>query len=201
MSNLFEEFVAHVKEHLPDSAKVAFDITGGDLVITLKPEYLIRTLFFLRDGGGCQFKQLIDECGLDYPEDAKRFEVVYNLLSLKFNRRMRIKTRVSEFDTIPSATEVYSSANWFEREIFDMYGVQFTNHPDLRRILTDYGFEGHPQRKDFPLTGYKEVHYCEEEKRVVYAPVSLPQEFRQFDFMRPWEGTDYVLPGDEKATN
>ena len=153
------------------------------------------------DNTGTHFKQLIDICGVDYPARVKRFEVVYQLLSLRRNQRIRVKVRVSDMVAVPSITEIYSNAEWFEREAWDMYGVRFENNPDLRRILTDYGFEGHPQRKDFPLTGYKEVRYDPEKQRVVYEPVVLDQEFRNFDFVSPWEGTEYVLPGDEKATD
>ena len=154
---------------------------------------------FLRDDAACQFISIIDICGADYPSRAKRFDVVYHLLSPKQNVRIRIKVQTDEETLVPSITGVYPGADWFEREAYDLYGVLFSGHPDLRRLLTDYGFEGHPLRKDFPLTGFVEVRYDDEAKRVIYEPVELKQEFRNFDFLSPWEGTDYVLPGDEKA--
>jgi NADH-quinone oxidoreductase subunit C len=154
---------------------------------------------FLRDDPTCKFVQLSTVCGVDYPEREERFEVVYHLLSLHNNQRMRVKITTDEETTVPSVTGVYPSANWYERETWDMYGIMFDGHPDLRRLLSDYGFQGHPLRKDFPLTGYVEVRYSEEEKRVVYEPVKLAQEFRTFDFMSPWEGAKYILPGDEKS--
>lgn len=159
----------------------------------------MRALTFLRDDTNCLFKILVDVCGVDYPEREERFEVVYHLLSLKHNQRIRVKVSTDEDTPVPSVVGVFSTANWFEREVWDLYGVFFSDHPDLRRILTDYGFEGHPLRKDFPLTGYVEVRYDDEQKRVVYEPVKLTQEFRRFDFLSPWEGAQYVLPGDEKA--
>ena len=145
------------------------------------------------------FNQLVDVCGVDWPEREKRFDVVYNLLSLRNNQRVRIKVATDESTPVPSASSLYSSANWFERETYDLYGVWFSDHPDLRRILTDYGFEGHPLRKDFPLTGFVELRWDDVQKRVIYEPVKLAQEFRRFDFMSPWEGAKHVLPGDEKA--
>ena len=157
-------------------------------------------LTFLRDDANCQFKLLMDVCGVDYPDRDERFDVVYNLLSLKLNQRVRVKVTTDEDTPVPSVTGVFRSANWYEREAWDLYGIFFSDHPDLRRILTDYGFEGHPLRKDFPLTGYVEVRYDDEQKRVVYEPVKLTQEFRTFDFLSPWEGMTRVLPGDEKAT-
>ena len=159
----------------------------------------MKVLRFLRDDVNCQFTQLVDVCGVDYPEDEERFEVVYNLLSMTLNMRVRVKLRIDEDTPVPSATAVFNSANWWEREAWDLYGIAFTDHPDLRRIMTDYGFEGHPLRKDFPLTGYVEVRYDDEQKRVIYEPVKLTQEFRTFDFLSPWEGMQHVLPGDEKA--
>jgi NADH-quinone oxidoreductase subunit C len=160
---------------------------------------LERILKFLRDDSACHFEMLIDICGVDYPDREPRFDVVYHLLSISNNLRVRVKLGVAEEGAVPSVTALYSTAGWFEREIWDLYGVYFTDHPDLRRILTDYGFEGHPLRKDFPLTGYVELRYDDEQKRVVYEPVKLTQEFRSFDFMSPWEGAEYILPGDEKA--
>ncbi|MFM9842854.1 MAG: NADH-quinone oxidoreductase subunit C [Dongiaceae bacterium] len=176
------------------------EIAHGEAIMTLPRAAIVRALTFLRDDGNCLYKMLIDICGVDYPERAERFEVVYNLLSLKHNRRIRVKVTTSEDTPVPSVNSVYSAAGWFEREAWDLYGIFFSDHPDLRRILTDYGFEGHPMRKDFPLTGYLEVRYDTEQKRVVYEPVKLTQAFRSFDFLSPWEGMPRELPGDEKAT-
>ena len=174
-------------------AQVAF----GELTLVARRERIVEVLTALRDR--FQFQQLLDVCGADYPDREERFEVIYHLLSLTKNTRVRVKVTTDEVQPVPSVIEIYPSAGWFEREAYDLYGILFTGHPDLRRILTDYGFEGHPLRKDFPLTGFVEVHYDEHLKRVVYEPVELRQEFRNFDFLSPWEGTDYVLPGDEKA--
>lgn len=174
-------------------------VVHDELMVTVRREAIVRVLQFLRDDPACRFDLLVDICGVDYPERPERFEVVYNLLSLTHNCRIRLKVNTDEQTPVPSATSVYSAAGWFERECWDLLGVYFSDHPDLRRILTDYGFEGHPLRKDFPLTGYVEVRYDEEQKRVIYEPVKLKQEFRSFDFMSPWEGTNSVLPGDEKA--
>ena len=171
----------------------------GELSISVETGDLIDVVTFLRDDARCQFISIIDVCGADYPSRPKRFDVVYHLLSPKQNLRIRIKVQADEETLVPSLTAVYPGADWFERETYDLYGVLFSGHPDLRRILTDYGFEGHPLRKDFPLTGFVEVRYDDEAKRVIYEPVELKQEFRNFDFLSPWEGTDYVLPGDEKA--
>ncbi|WP_292548032.1 NADH-quinone oxidoreductase subunit C [Mesorhizobium sp.] len=171
----------------------------GELTISVEPQHLLEVVSFLRDDPKCQFISIIDVCGADYPSRAKRFDVVYHLLSPKQNVRIRIKVQADEETVVPSITGVFPGADWFERETYDLYGVLFSGHPDLRRILTDYGFEGHPLRKDFPLTGFVEVRYDDEAKRVIYEPVELKQEFRNFDFLSPWEGTDYVLPGDEKA--
>ncbi|MER8722886.1 NADH-quinone oxidoreductase subunit C [Mesorhizobium sp. M1027] len=171
----------------------------GELTISVEPRDLIEVVTFLRDDPKCQFISIIDVCGADYPSRAKRFDVVYHLLSPMQNIRIRIKVQADEETLVPSITGIYPGADWFERETYDLYGVLFSGHPDLRRILTDYGFEGHPLRKDFPLTGFVEVRYDDEAKRVIYEPVELKQEFRNFDFLSPWEGTDYVLPGDEKA--
>ena len=170
-----------------------------ELMITIKREDILGVLKFLRDDANCQFKQLMDLCGVDFPEEDERFCVVYNLLSLTHNNRIRVKTWTDENTPVASATQLFSSAGWWERETWDLYGIYFADHPDLRRILTDYGFEGHPLRKDFPLTGYVELRYDDEQKRVVYEPVHLTQEFRTFDFLSPWEGAQPVLPGDEKA--
>ena len=173
--------------------------TFGELTLHTTRGNIVELLTLLRDDDKLQFICFIDLAGADYPEREQRFEVIYHLLSPVKNLRVRIKLSTDEDTPVPSVTGVYTGANWFEREAFDMYGIFFTRHPDLRRLLTDYGFEGHPLRKDFPLTGFVEVRYDDEVKRVVYEPVSLRQEFRQFDFLSPWEGTDYVLPGDEKA--
>jgi len=178
---------------------VEHGVSDGELVLNVRRDSIVRVLTFLRDDAHCQFRVLMDVCGVDYPERAQRFEVVYNLLSMTLNNRIRVKVATDENTPVPSVTEVFSSANWWEREAWDLFGIYFSDHPDLRRIMTDYGFEGHPLRKDFPLTGYVEVRYDEDKKRVVYEPVSLPQEFRNFDFMSPWEGTQIQLPGDEKA--
>ena len=171
----------------------------GELTIVVGPEDILKVLTVLRDDPQTQFINLTDLCGVDYPAREKRFDVVYHLLSPRQNQRVRIKVRTAEDDPVPSVSGIFPAADWYEREAYDFYGILFTGHPDLRRILTDYGFEGHPMRKDFPLTGFVEVHYDEEKKQVVYEPVELRQEFRNFDFLSPWEGTDYVLPGDEKA--
>lgn len=175
------------------------EIVCDQLIVHAQRSSIVKALTFLRDDSNCLFKQLMDLCGVDYPDRDERFEVVYNLLSLKHNQRVRVKVTTNETEPVPSVSDVYSAANWYEREAWDLYGVFFTDHPDLRRILTDYGFEGHPQRKDFPLTGYVEMRYDEEQKRVVYRPVELVQEFRRFDFLSPWEGMLGKLPGDEKA--
>ena len=177
----------------------AFETTHGELAITADAVGIERLLAFLRDDAACQFAVLIDITAVDWPERPQRFDVVYNLLSLTHNQRIRVKVATNEGDPVPSVIAAYSAAGWYEREVWDMYGILFSGHPDLRRLLTDYGFEGHPLRKDFPLTGYIEVRYDDEEKRVVYEPVKLTQEFRRFDFMSPWEGAQYILPGDEKA--
>lgn len=176
------------------------EIAHDELMVDVRREAIVRVLQFLRDDPNCRFDVLVDICGVDYPERAERLEVVYNLLSLTHNRRIRLKLTTDEATPVPSATSVYSTAGWLERECWDLLGVYFADHPDLRRILTDYGFEGHPLRKDFPLTGYVEVRYDEEQKRVVYEPVKLKQEFRSFDFLSPWEGMNTILPGDEKAS-
>ena len=172
---------------------------NDELAFTVHRHAVLKVLKFLRDDANCQFKLLMDVCGADYPERENRFDVVYNLLSLVHNVRARIKLSTDEASPVPSASGLFSSAAWWEREAWDMYGIAFSDHPDLRRILTDYGFDGHPLRKDFPLTGYVEVRYDDEQKRVVYEPVKLTQEFRSFDFLSPWEGVPR-LPGDEKAT-
>jgi NADH-quinone oxidoreductase subunit C len=177
-------------------------IAHDELSITTQRASLVKFMTFLRDDSNCQFKVLVDITAVDYPERDERFEVVYNLLSVALNQRIRIKVTTDETAPVPSVTSVFSTAGWFEREVWDLFGVLFTDHPDLRRLLTDYGFQGHPLRKDFPLTGYVELRYDTEQKRVVYEPVKLTQEFRTFDFISPWEGmTIDRLPGDEKATD
>ena len=178
-----------------DSASVAF----GELTLHTTADNISSVLRFLRDDVNSQFVSFIDLCGVDHPARKARFELVYHLLSPRQNSRVRIKLSVDPDSAVPSVVDVFPGANWFEREAYDMFGIHFVGHPDLRRLLTDYGFEGHPLRKDFPLTGFSEVRYDDAQKRVVYEPVQLRQEFRNFDFLSPWEGTDYVLPGDEKA--
>ena len=182
-----------------DSALIGWQVANDELTMSVEPQKIAPVLKLLRDDVQCQFACLIDIAGVDYPERENRFDVVYHLLSPRQNTRIRIKLETAESEPVPSVIEIYPAANWFEREAFDLYGILFSDHPDLRRILTDYGFQGHPLRKDFPLTGFVEVRYDDAQKRVVYEPVKLDQEFRTFDFMSPWEGADYVLPGDEKA--
>ena len=188
-----------LQSRLPDVA-IEASLEHGALIVVVPREQIVRVLTFLRDDPEMLFKQLVDVSGVDFPERAPRFDVVYQLLSFRHNQRLRVKVRTDENMPVPSVTGVFSSAGWFEREVWDMYGVLFSGHPDLRRILTDYGFDGHPQRKDFPLTGYVELRYDVEQKRVVYEPVKLNQAYRSFDFLSPWEGPEYALPGDEKAT-
>jgi NADH-quinone oxidoreductase subunit C len=175
-------------------------ISHDELTITVALTNIIQVMTFLRDDERCQFWSLIDITAVDWPERERRFDIVYHLLSPKQNQRIRVKIEIEEAAPVSSIIDVFPGANWFEREAYDLYGVLFTGHPDLRRLLTDYGFEGHPLRKDFPLTGFMEVRYDDEQKRVVYEPVRLSQEFRKFDFLSPWEGPDYLLPGDEKTT-
>lgn len=198
MEEALQELAEHISGEI-DSAIVHCDVTRDELTIIAVTEQIARVLKFLRDDPACRFVCFVDICGVDYPERAKRFDVVYHLLSPTQNQRIRVKVQVDEETAVPSVCEVFPAANWFEREAFDLYGILFSGHPDLRRILTDYGFNGHPLRKDFPLTGFVEVRYDDEQKRVVYEPVKLAQEFRSFDFMSPWEGAEYLLPGDEKA--
>lgn len=176
-------------------------MSNDELTLLTSADKIIDVLRFLRDDPSCRFVCFIDICGVDYPAREKRFDVVYHLLSPYQNLRVRVKVQTDEDTPVPSAVEVFPAANWFEREAFDLYGILFSGHPDLRRILTDYGFAGHPLRKDFPMTGHVEVRYDDEKKKVVYEPVKLVQEFRNFDYLSPWEGTDYELPGDEKAKN
>ena len=180
-------------------AILAQGIVRDELTVTVKPSEIVRVVKFLRDDARCEFRSIIDITAVDWPSRENRFDVVYHFLSPTKNARVRIKVEVDETTPVASIIEVFPGANWFEREVYDLYGVLFTGHPDMRRLLTDYGFEGHPLRKDFPLTGFVEVRYDDELKRVVYDRVRLAQEFRNFDFLSPWEGADYVLPGDEKA--
>jgi len=198
MSERLKELGDHISAKI-DSAIKSWSVDAGELTITIYRDRVIEVIKFLRDDRACRFTTLIDICGVDYPQRSKRFEVVYHLLSMPLNHRIRIKTSTDEETPVASLSDVFPVANWFEREAFDMYGIVFSGHPDLRRILTDYGFTGHPLRKDFPLSGYVEVRWDEEEKRVVYEPVELVQEYRDFDFLSPWEGAKYVIPGDEKA--
>jgi len=198
MSEALRDLAGYIKEKL-DGRVQDWMVAYGELTIFVEPGDIVDVLTFLKSDVQCQFFAFVDISGVDYPARERRFEVVYHLLSPRQNQRIRVKVSTDEETPIPSVIEVFPAANWYEREIYDLYGVLFTEHPDLRRILTDYGFEGHPLRKDFPLTGFVEVHYDDEAKRVVYQPVNLRQEFRNFDFLSPWEGTDYVLPGDEKA--
>jgi NADH-quinone oxidoreductase subunit C len=176
-------------------------IAYEELTITVAPESIVEVVTMLRDDSGLRFVSFIDICGVDWPEREKRFDVVYHLLSPYTNHRIRIKVMADEETVVPSVSDVFPGATWFEREAYDFYGILFSGNPDFRRILTDYGFRGHPLRKDFPLTGFVELRYSNEERRVVYEPVKLPQEYRNFDFLSPWEGTDYVLPGDEKQSD
>ena len=180
-------------------AILAQGIVRDELTVTVKASEIVRVVKFLRDDARCEFRSIIDITAVDWPSRENRFDVVYHFLSPTKNARVRIKVEVDETTPVASIIEVFPGANWFEREVYDLYGVLFTGHPDMRRLLTDYGFEGHPLRKDFPLTGFVEVRYDDELKRVVYDRVRLAQEFRNFDFLSPWEGADYVLPGDEKA--
>jgi NADH-quinone oxidoreductase subunit C len=198
MTELLKDLGDHLAAAFPHDVE-GVAISLGELVARVRRDGIVRVLAFLRDDTKCRFGVLIDICGVDYPDREQRFEVVYNLLSLRQNQRIRLKVVTDEDKPVPSATGIYSAAGWFEREVWDLYGVYFADHPDLRRILTDYGFEGHPLRKDFPLTGYVELRYDEDQKRVVYEPVRLKQEFRSFDFLSPWEGMNNILPGDEKA--
>ncbi len=198
MTEQLQELAAHIAEARPDSV-LSTEIAFGELNVTVAVSQLVGFVEFLKSDQTCRFSTLVDITGIDWPERAKRFDVVYQFLSMYRNQRIRIRVEVGEEEMVPSIVSVHPSANWFEREVFDMFGVLFSGHPDLRRILTDYGFRGYPLRKDFPTTGYIEVRYDEEQKRVVYEPVKLVQEYRMFDFMSPWEGAQYILPGDDKA--
>jgi len=194
-----QELGGYIQSQLPNDVLEQWT-ANSELNVVVRSEGIARTMKFLRQDPNCLFEMLVDVCGVDYPERQERFEVVYNLLSLRHNQRVRVKLTVDEGVAVPSVHDIFPSASWFERECWDMYGVFFTGHPDLRRLLTDYGFDGHPFRKDFPLTGYVEVRYDDEERRVVYEPVKLTQAFRSFDFLSPWEAMTRTLPGDEKAT-
>lgn len=198
MDEMLETLGATIKNALPASVTGCV-VVYGELTVTAKSADMVKVATFLRDDAACQFISIIDGTAVDWPNREQRFDVVYHLLSPRLNQRIRLKTMTDEVTPVPSLIDVFRGADWYEREAFDLYGVLFTGHPDMRRILTDYGFEGHPLRKDFPLTGFVEVRYDDEQKRVVYDKVRLAQEFRTFDFLSPWEGTDYVLPGDEKA--
>ena len=197
MSDALKELGEHITLKRPDCV-LSFEVAHGELTVDVALANIAGLVEFLKDDPTCKFSSLVDITAVDYPERAKRFDVVYHFLSMYQNQRIRLRVATREEDMVPSITGLHPSANWFEREVFDMFGILFSGHPDLRRILTDYGFRGFPLRKDFPTTGYTEVRYDEEQKRVVYEPVKLVQEYRQFDFMSPWEGADYVLPGDEK---
>jgi NADH-quinone oxidoreductase subunit C len=197
MSDAMKELGAHIEAKRPDCV-LSWDVTNGELNIDVAPASIVGFVEFLKSDQTCRFSTMLDLTAVDYPDRPKRFVVVYHFLSMYQNHRVRLRMAIREEAMVPSITDIHPSANWFEREVFDMFGILFSGHPDLRRILTDYGFRGHPLRKDFPTTGFTETRYDEVEKRVVYEPVSLVQEYRQFDFMSPWEGAQYILPGDEK---
>ncbi|MBY3390374.1 NADH-quinone oxidoreductase subunit C [Rhizobium laguerreae] len=198
MSGHLPELASYLVNKLPQAIS-DYQFKLGELTVQTGREHIIELLGFLRNDENCRFVCLLDICGVDWPGRAERFDVVYHLLSPTRNLRLRVKLETDEESAVPSACALFPCADWYEREAWDMYGILFTDHPDLRRILTDYGFKGHPLRKDFPLTGFVEVRYDDAAKRVIYEPVELKQEYRHFDFLSPWEGTDYVLPGDEKS--
>ena len=198
MSADLTELAAGIEAKRPDCV-LSHAVAFGELTLEIALSSLVGSVDFLKSDKSYRFTTLVDITAVDYPEREARFDMVYHLLSMHRNRRIRLKVAVRENEFVPSLTDVHASAGWFEREVFDMFGILFSGHPDLRRILTDYGFQGHPLRKDFPTTGYVEVRHDEELKRVVYEPVKLVQEYRQFDFMSPWEGANYILPGDERA--
>jgi NADH-quinone oxidoreductase subunit C len=200
MEDKLNELGAALAEAQPQAIH-SWHVALGELTLHAARDHIANVLRYLRDDPRCKFTQLLDICGVDYPGRERRFDVVYHMLSPQLNHRIRVKVEADDATPVPSAIGVFPNANWYEREAFDLYGILFSGHPDLRRILTDYGFQGHPLRKDFPLTGFVEVRYSEEQKRVVYEPVRLVQEFRNFDFLSPWEGTEYNLPGDEKASS
>ncbi|HYD85894.1 MAG TPA: NADH-quinone oxidoreductase subunit C [Vitreimonas sp.] len=197
MTQGLEDLGAHIASSMTNAIE-GQEIAFGELTLTARADQIYAVITFLRDDPRCRFTTLIDICGVDYPQRAKRFDVVYHLLSMHLNHRVRVKVAADENTPVPSIVGIYPCADWFEREAFDMYGILFSNHPDLRRILTDYGFQGFPLRKDFPMTGHVEVRYDAEQQRVIYEPVKLAQAFRSFDFLSPWEGM--TLPGDEKAS-
>ncbi|MBB04583.1 NADH-quinone oxidoreductase subunit C [Pseudooceanicola sp.] len=199
MSDALNELGTYIETKRKDCV-LAWDVTLGELTLDVTPANIAGFVEFLRSDATCRFSTLIDITGVDYPDRPKRFDVIYHFLSMYQNHRVRLRVSVRDDEMVPTITEPHPSANWFEREVFDMFGIIFSGHPDLRRLLTDYGFRGYPLRKDFPTTGYTEVRYDEAAKRVVYEPVSLVQEYRQFDFMSPWEGAQYILPGDEKES-
>jgi len=199
MNEALKELGALIEVKRPDCV-ISWEVAHRELNIVAAPAAIVGFVDFLRIDAACRFSTLVDITAVDHPEREARFDVVYHFLSMYQNQRIRVKCAVREDEMIPSIVSVHPSANWFEREVFDMFGIIFSGHPDLRRLLTDYGFRGHPLRKDFPTTGYTEVRYDEAQKRVVYEPVNLVQEYRQFDFMSPWEGAEYILPGDDKAT-
>lgn len=197
MTEQLQDLAAHIAHKRADDV-LSTEITNGELTVTVTPGGILRFVEFLRDDPNCKFSTLVDITAVDWPERPARFEMVWHFLSMWRNQRVRVKAALREDEMCPSITDAFPVANWYEREVFDMYGILFSGHPDLRRILTDYGFRGHPLRKDFPTTGYVELRYDEVQKRVVYEPVNLTQEYRQFDFLSPWEGANYILPGDEK---
>lgn len=199
MDESLQDLGDHIAAGLGD-AIISSRVDRSELTVITRADKIVKVLKFLRDDPACHFSVLVDICGVDHPGRAKRFDVVYHLLSMHQNQRIRVKLETDEEAQVPSVVGVFPAANWFEREAFDLYGILFSGHPDLRRILTDYGFTGHPLRKDFPLTGFVEVRYDDELKRVAYEPVKLTQEFRNFDFESPWEAAEYLLPGDEKAS-
>ncbi|MFS4438811.1 NADH-quinone oxidoreductase subunit C [Paracoccaceae bacterium GXU_MW_L88] len=198
MTEALQELAALIEAKQSDDV-LRTEIAYDELSIYVNAAKIVEVIEFLRQDGACNFSTLIDITAVDYPGREKRFDMVYHLLSMYQNQRIRVKAAVHDGELVPSITRVFPVANWYEREVFDMYGLMFTGHPDLRRILTDYGFRGYPLRKDFPTSGYSQVRYDEERKRVVYEPLDLVQEYRQFDFMSPWEGAEYILPGDEKG--
>lgn len=197
MQDALKELGAHIELKRPDCV-LGWDVALDELTVDVAPANIVGLVEFLKADNVCRFSSLVDITAVDHPDRVKRFDVVYHFLSMYQNHRIRLRVALRADEMVASIVDVHPSANWFEREVYDMFGVMFTGHPDLRRILTDYGFRGYPLRKDFPTTGYTEVRYDEAEKRVVYEPVSLVQEYRQFDFMSPWEGAEYILPGDEK---
>ncbi len=197
MSDMLSDLGSHIELKRTDCV-LGWDVSHGELNVDVALSNIVGFVEFLKTDQTCRFSTLVDITAVDYPDRPRRFDVIYHFLSMYQNQRIRLRVAVREDEMVASIVDVHPSANWFEREVFDMYGILFSGHPDLRRILTDYGFRGHPLRKDFPTTGYTEVRYDEELKRVVYEPVSLVQEYRQFDFMSPWEGAEYILPGDEK---